>query len=921
MTTRDPITGAEQPDEETGPAAAMDVAAEGGAMFVPGQRWRNYRIERPMENGTPGVFWGVDIGSMEPVILQNRPVGASIDWRRQASERLERLDTDRLIRVLMTKEEGGRRIEVYALPGGETLRKWIASHAPNDEVLARLTQQLAEILGSLHAEGLVHLALSADAIWVDGTAREFKVTLGGLHELTVFQQTGLIPVEVNPFMAPPEAAGLYQMPPGPKLCAWDWWTLGRVLQEVVLGRNIYEQLMNSEPGRISFEHRARAELMLLERDASGRRAGAVEAMPPVTSTMALQLLRGLLTSCRDGRWQLTDVLRCLQREPVPDRYDLPKDTRLFGWRRQAFSLPEAAAMFSQSGLWAEGVANLFDTGLSEQSLLEFLAEVPALQTELRQVQQLISLKDMPAFATAMEADRRTALAALVWLVFGDSQGVGLKLRGYQVDTAGLQRLLTDELPSEAVPLLRVVTESAYLHHVESHGGAAPAILLRQLAHTGGEAIRRAIEHGWADAADEGMQARLYQLALETDDALAARLEQLRQSYAGNRDPLLTALMSELKPARWALALLGFMGGFPLDYGFVTHAEWNMQRLQTMRTEADRLSTVLFWRRLYRIMVGSPALLAYWPVYLIVWCLPLLLAVFSRAWLEAGLVVLLGAGWRWVGQWFLQEETLRNAPGARSWTWLDHPQRCHVEAAAVADELKNTPTTGLLESWRQLQTAADALVLLSSPEPLRHPPQLLGLKAASLLGVMLVAGLCVWQSWPAIATQAEALGLIHPTLVVQQSAQPGGAPTAAPTKPAEPEGPIYEEINDGFGKHRRGPLIAWNLPPPDHPAPLAIKRVAVINDEQAAYARVSGPLLLDPYPSKNLRLILAVRVPVENGEIGLVLYNTDKRKLVDERLFLLSEAPQARTWYQVDNLKVVYLGEPAKLSQQISLAMR
>ncbi|MFI5337911.1 MAG: hypothetical protein ACHQ5A_14070, partial [Opitutales bacterium] len=205
---------------------------------------------------------------------------------------------------------------------------------------------------------------------------------------------------------------------------------------------------------------------------------------------------------------------------------------------------------------------------------------------------------------------------------------------------------------------------------------------------------------------------------------------------------------------------------------------------------------------------------------------------------------------------------------------------------------------------------------------RRPPALAGLWAASFLGLMLVAGFSFWQAWPVLAPVAESLGLIRPVLVVQapqSGAKPGGA-AGSKAKGAPESHLLYEEMNDGFGRRQRGPLIAWDLPPPKQAAPLQVRRVESANPQQAAFALVSGELLLEAYPRKNLKLILAVRVPVR-GDVGLVLYDSEHRKLVDERLFLLSEAPRARTWYQVDNLQVVYLGEPTGLPLQNSLAMR
>ncbi|MFI5337795.1 MAG: hypothetical protein ACHQ5A_13490, partial [Opitutales bacterium] len=709
-----PFTEEALPRQETGNAAAvpdagaLPAAREGGALFVPGQRWRNFTIGQPLEHGPEGAFHGIDAGSMEAVVLHRRPVTAATEWRRQAWELLRHLGSDRVAACLDAQEEDGRRIEVFAVPAGRTLPEWLSRTTLTDAVLESLARQLAIILGALHAEGLVHLNVRPEMIWVEGNVKEFVVALGGLQAVTIFDQPGLIPVEVNPFLAPPEAAGLFQMPPGPGLCAWDWWSLGRVLQECVLGRHVYGQILKCEVSRATPEQRARAELLLRERDAAGLRAGAVEAMPPGTSPLALSLVRGLLANCRDGRWQQEEVLRCLQHEVVPDRYDLPREARLFIWRKRAATLPEAAEMFCDPGLWPEGEANVFAGPEDRTALVNFLAGTTAHQAESAQVRKLLELQGMPAWGNAAEGDRRTAITALVWLVLGGEKGPGLHLRGRRADAAGLQKFLAEEIPAETVPLIQAVTEPVYIQHVEAAGGLSAANVLRRLAGTGGEAIRQAIQHGWADATDAGMQARLYALALESDQALADRLERLRTGYAGNRNPALTTLMTAAKPEPWSLVLLGFMGGFPLDYGFITHAEWNLQRHQVLSQQAARLSAAVFWRRLHRVMLASPALLGTWPMYLLSWGIPLLLAVLAEAWSAVVLIVLCGAVWRWAGRWFVQEDIHRHAPGVPGWLWRDRPRRCLEEAGKLLAGLADISPGALLQEWKTVAAEAAAL---------------------------------------------------------------------------------------------------------------------------------------------------------------------------------------------------------------------
>lgn len=906
------------PPESPSPSAAESLAAGGGAGLSIGQRWRNYSITAVASGLRGAHFVACEVGTMEEVLIRVRPVAAVPAGRLQAWPVLAALPESGFLRSIEAVEENGLRYEVTARTSEPTLREWMACHQVGLPAFECIVTQLGKQIETLHEAGLVHLDLRPDTIFVSESENEFQVVVGGLGEAMVYEQAGLVPIEVDPYYAPPEAAGLFQHSAGAGLCAWDWWGLGRIAQELAHGRHAYSLLFEREVSTRPPELRARAEAALLDRDPSGVRAGAVELLGAGANGRVRTLLRGLLTSSRDGRWQGPQLAAWMRNEAAADRYDLPREARLFVWRRQAFTLPEAADLFAQPDYFAFGQAQLFPEPGERDTLIEFLAAVPSCRAEHERVRKLLDLVEAAAWQQAPLILRRAAVTGLVWLTLADKgRRRPLHLGPHRIDAAGLQEMLASAPPAEAVALIGVLTQPAYLGLVEPLDPAAGRAL-QLLAGLGAEALAFAQERAWLAPDDAAARTRLLRLVLAPERDLLARRERLRAAYATSTDGALATLLSQDKPLLLGLVLLAFAGEQPGAFGFVTHEDWNQQRHAKLRAEIEQVSLVLSWRRLERVMNLAPALLGYWSVGLPIWLIPIALALSARAWGWAlGIAVFAVAG-RWAARFAVRRHLSRLAPGAKPWTWRDHPERCRREAIAANG---GADVPGLLQLGRRRAELMAALagIPMRQPGPApAAPSRLVGLWLGALGGAVVPLGFCALMLSGLLAREAEL-----------QPFAPSRRSLGLPAKPAVPDlievagadgkMELYEPAEDGFGNRRRGPLKRWDVPRPARPAPLAILRQQPVTTRQMAHAVVCAELLLSPYPRKGLEVVLAVSVPTAEREPAVVLYDSVRGMLVERRAFILPAEPQKDTWYEVAGRAVVYLGRPPEFSADISLA--
>lgn len=925
----EPATGSANPDLPAGPvlttngAASSDVSATSGLQV--GQRWRDLKIETTLPDiGDAESYLADHVGLMQKVAVRATRITDATDWRRRSWEQLRALPESRIVACLEAHEEGGWRYEVTAAPPPTSLRDWIACHRPSSADIIGFVRQLAAMLGNLHAQGLVHLNLRPESIHVDDSGAEPIYLLGGLHAATLLDQPELVAVEVDPRYAPPEAAGLARHSAGAGMCAWDWWSLGRVVQEFQLGRHVLGLILDRDVSRLTPEIAGRAELLLLEREPTGVRAGALDYMPE--DPVVMPLLRGLLTSSMEARWGGDAIQRWLRREPVKDHYDLPRNARLWSWRGRGFTVAEAAEFFTKGENWDVGEDMLFQTE-EPGSLASFLKEVPAQRADWERLSAVCELAESAAWQDVPVVVRRTVTAAVSWLSLGVGAGgrAEFRVRGQTIDLPGLSALMELSGPEKGIALFRALTASPVIQFVESLDGPA-ARTLRTMAANAGRALQLVLAHGWVDRDDAVDQARLLSLAFVSGSVLRERMDLLRATYATNANPMLAQIMTGKTPQTADLIALVHLAQSPEKSGFITHDSWRRQRCAALQADGEQIVTRLLWLRLSRLLATSRL----WGTSSTLFAAAVLVLTALVGWFSrrfeltalVAIVLLLSRLWLW---WRLKRMISRFDRTAPAWAWSDGYARASAAAKKILDAAPETAGE-LQRKLRGVRQAMAEIVADQTKRPRVGEPQW-------------------WDLWLCIgsATALTLVILVMPlaerrAIVTQQHQPAKGMPTvvAAPTKAVPPpvlaalNGGIvkdpeallatgrYEILDDGFGRRLRGPLKTWDRRPPAQIADAEVDVRADASPEQTAYAMVSGGLLLEPYGRKAVRVLLALRVPTTRG-FGIVIYNARDRQLYDRRVHLLHSALTNNTWYRLGRYHVLYLESPLPAAATISLA--
>lgn len=895
-------------DAEPSTGSAMPSGSGAGGGLAPGRRWRNYQVGEALP-GLPGMFRGTEISALEEVHIAARPIQGDGAVRREVWTKLEGLAGAHLVTPREAVEEGQWRYEVFGIPAGTPLRDWMRCHHISLPEIERLVHQIAVALEVLHDNGLVHLRVRPDSIYIAEDDR-LVVALSGLAEATLHTRSDLIALEVEGYYEPPEAAGLFRHHAGPGLCAWDWWSLGRVVQEIIHGGHVFGALFERDVSGSPPELRARVEAALLDRDPSGVRAGAIELLPDHTSPRVRSLLRGLLASSRDGRWGPEQVHFWLQGSPAPDRYDLPRDARLFIWRRRAFTLAEAAEFFSQPDYAIEGQAQFFPLLDESGTMIRFLADAPQFRAEQERVVQMLALVEAATWQQVPLHVRRAAAAGLAWLALAPATSrPALCVQRWKINPAGLQEMFADAPPAEALHLARALASPVFRRSAEALDPAAGRTL-ELLAGPAFGALERAVQGGWVEADAIENHCRLLRSAFDAEKDLLIRRERLRSAYASNRDEQLAAMLADPKPGRIELTLLAYTGERPRDFGYISHAEWDQQRAAQLQQRGQLIARALFWRRVARAVVLSPTVLGPWTVFAALWSVPLSLSVVGREWGIAAGVCAVALGLRFLALWRINALLRRFSPNTAPWAWTDRPSRANAEAGAVYDGLRGIvlTTPGLLAELRKTRDAIRHLkVTPATPLP-AFPPALREFWLAAFIGLVIPIAVCVglFQIAARVPPAPELVARVMRSALDQ-----------ARTAVAAAE-ELFETYHDGFGPRVRGPLRPWDVPLSAPTTPAPVRGMKTASAEQRAYARVGAELLLDSYPREGLDVLLAVPVPATEGW-GVVLYDSGRRDLADRRTFFFANPLQEKSWHWIGTRRVVYLGPPPRLPLQFSVA--
>ncbi|MCR6655911.1 MAG: hypothetical protein NVV63_08860 [Opitutus sp.] len=910
----DLVTGAGDPAQSSRSASPLVGAAGSRApskhQLVPGQRWRDFLVGDALD-ASGMVFRAENASSMDEVILRASPITDATEWRRGAWERLVAMTDKPIVQCLDAVEENGWRYESSAMPDAMTLRGWMSSHLGGGDDVEEVVRQLAPILAAMHREGVVHLNLRPDTIYVRESERGLEFLLGGFEAATLYTQPRLAPAEVDPFYAPPEAAGLTHHQPGSRLCAWDWWSLGRIIQEYVLGQHILGVLLVRDVTRRTPELREKAEQLLLERMPQGYKAGAVEEMPDVPPA-TMTLLRGLLSSSAEARWGWDAAQRWLNHESVREHYDLPRTARLWSWKGRAFTLQEAVEFFTTEEHWEEGEYNLF-TAEDPTTLAHFLQETPRHRDEWERLKAALDLAELPVWENVQPAAQRPAIAAAGWLALAGMSGAAtqLRVRGRVVDVVGIMEWLGDPTAMDAAAIVNGLLAAPFVKFIEPLDAAAGRVLTT-LSETGRHAVHVCIEHGWLDPQDGDRHARLLMLTLHPAKQLAEIAARLRSSYATCRHPVLARMLASEKLEPWEQVVLAYTGESAHRHQFVTHAEWTRERLEELAGIARQLSRVLFWRKLRGVLrIIAPGGRPYIAFAVAVAAGGLLIGGFSGSLLAGGASLVVLAGLAFGALWWLRRTLARLDPEARPWNWRDTAGRCATELVRFR-EFENVSTAelvGRLEAARaEFRRLSETNTL---PSELADPPwwQLGAIIAAAAI-------LCSTAVW--FTTRGDDEQWLE-DIAANSRTLPDMPPAPAEFTPEQlVASGLYEVVDDGFGRGLRGPLKSWKLHAPGEVAPLPVKAHAPASADQAAFALVSATLTLQPYARSAVHVLLAVRVPTTRG-FGVMIFNTRDRVLVSREVILTEEPLEHETWYQLGRRRVLFLEPPLPIGEEISLA--
>jgi len=941
--------------------ASVPEPVAAGGLPVPKTLWRNlYTIIDALPDKGGAKRWSATrTDSAEELVLcftpevKNSPRSAV--WKQ-----LQNIDLSHLQRAKEAFVVGAYRVEVCGETEGVALDVWRREKpALEDADVETIVRQLTEAIGVLQASGLVHLGICPGAIFISEPQGKLHCTLGGLEVVTAFEKTLPIAVTSDPFYAPPEAVLLDAHDPGPSLCAWDWWSLGRVVQELILGHPVIDDLPGANVAETSAERIVRAESLLLEQTKGGMLAGAVEAMPPLSERMNM-LLRGLLSSAAEVRWGMEAMDSWARQLPVKENYATRRTETKFLWRGRRYSIPDAAKVFQAEENWAEAVINIFDTDTAG-AFAHFIRNAPdknGYAAQLRELRQLAEAEPLSALPKALQREVVTSIALL-------SLGAkNLVWRGKRLDGESLPALLEEKPDNpDSYALVRAFTHRTLTTKIDRHDHAAGKSLTQvgRYAEDSEAIIRR---NGWLNGAEEGASERIFRLSISAESALLAIREGLQKKYACCTQYSLDRSLRSVKPTRVDLVLIAWIEPRAAEQGFVTHEDWQAQQLLLLRERSVPLVAKLFWANLDRALEAGPVVFGALPTVLTIWgvAAAVMAVLFpGPQWLAAALApAFLALAGRAILGYGISAELRRFIPDARRWTWADSDARCKNAMAALA---KGIDRAGLELKLDEVDVEIAKLnLLVPQPQPITRPPRFNVTRVAARSSWALLAVVVLCSGWRGIVVppslpnfeiswrseagvqkmdagrgSAETTRGVTVNSLQNSSAQSQAGKVAAVRQVAgDKTSQTTSAVNaatatsqastssatKGDGANRvagstgvagegslalNRPKVAWPFPLTATVKRLAIQQIAAASPEQSAYALKRGRRILAPYRPETTQLRVVFEVPV-GQQIGVMIFDGTQNDLAATTVFILDKKPPQQTWIEIDALKAFVVAE-------------
>ncbi|WP_221031666.1 hypothetical protein [Actomonas aquatica] len=873
-----PTLDVDSPSESTG-------SARGG--LVPGQTWQGrYVIERelPASGGGP-VFAGVRKEDGVPVRLRRLAASADSETRRQVWQALSEppLPGGPVLLESVVEDEG--RVEVWQPVEGPTLEERLATAKLVTEEVAELVGPLARSLAALHERDLVYLQLSAERVVLAdshlGDARLTRVEMA-----TPVEAGGnLVSVPTDVTRVPPEALGLYRMKADEGLKAWDWWTLGRLIQELWLGHTVMAHALGRDLPRSNEAVRKHAEVMLKEENTKDPRAGGVEHMTDLP-VQVKTLLRGLLTSVREARWGAKEVRAWLDGQTVPERYDLPRSTILVRFHDEQLTVAETAVRLLQPQHWREGVAWWAADTAPTGSLPEVLVKTrTALHREREWLEEVREAAKTSGFKKVPDEIAHEILSAVAWVgIAGGS--TRFRWRGEEIGPDLAADVLAEEDGLERLQALLAKPVITLVKRVDANSAWLLDTWARQI-----EEVRvLAAKHKWVGA-NAATQAKLVKLALTDAADLDRRFAEARLKYRLSTDEEVQAMFGAPNPPGPMLAVLALSFESPDACGYLTHEAWREQELARLREKAEGLVDALVMVDLIQVLKrGLPVFAPMW-----VWatCLVLTLgvtALFWPGWTGLGTIGGLAIGLLVLRR--LLRPLVREASGMETeerWSW----------AAAMNTAIRRGRAAlggGSLTTAARLRTALarvnqDMLKLAGDAE----------IELVAERGTDDRLRYAAWGSW---------LGLV---VVMSGVSWQAVQPQWSPGWSAGEWRKEFEALAVGFGLMEPPEpevevvKIAWPHPTTGEGRGVTYEEREGATEAQRARAEAFIAEVQRLYLPESLGGIVAINVAVEGvGGAELMLIDVAAGKPLNGLVYEMNYLPLRGTWMKMANRDVLFL---------------
>ncbi len=873
-----------------GPTRSVTGALpDDAALPVAGSCWRGkYEIAaQPADPGVATAWRGRSVDGGHDVVLRAvRPSEPEV--RAQAWAKLGGIDSPHLQHARDAQRCGEWRIEIADALPGVPLPDWRAARGSVDAATVKaIVSQLAEGLGALHAFALVHLALRPEAIFVEEVAGAIYCRIGGLEAVTTFDRSEPLPAVVDPFYAPPEALGLNVHVPGPGLCAWDWWSLGRVIQELVLGQHIAGQLAKAATRPPAPEARARAEALLLEGDPKGPRAGAVELMTALDPQTNL-LLRGLLTSAKDARWTGDNIDRWVRGLPGKEHYATPRAETHFRWRGRPCTVQEIAGFLQSAEHWPENSVQLFEP-TTPGTLAHFLRWSTNQALLHDQLTSALELADALPLKLSSPAAQREAVTAVALMQLTASR---LVWRGRPFDPTTVAAMFDELGEADGLMVLRALsTRSTALQIERVDAGAGRT--LTELGRVTGDVENILRRYGWIAANDTAAAARIFRLALEPVASLRNIRDGLAQSFAGSDHPAMEKLFKSASAGRVELVVVAWAAAAPERFKFFTQAEAARRRVEVLRARGAELTSALTWAQLEQALGAGPIVFGEWGWFILTWFLAGLVALALWPGLIGIAAAIVPALVAFVFRMLVgsrQQDALREFLPDAKWTWRDGPPRCQRELRVAGRGVSRAA----LETERENVDRELALLkqVQPPPAPLPELPQFGGLRLAGIFSWVLLAGVVgvgVWQLYT------------HPP-----SAKAWKAAWAPPSAQPKPGAAIAAPSSGKAAEEKAAEVnVSWPYRPGETAEKTTLRSTQAATSEQIEYAKKHGRDLVAPYRAESIDTPIIMPVPAGDA-VGVMIFDGKRGDLFNEQVYLLEFEPIPRTWIEVAGRKGIYL---------------